>query len=344
MSVVLWAASGALWPAFAHPTPPLPTPGTDAFVDVWALRQEADALPGFLPEAYDRCVAARRQQACLRKQARLEKTRQRAIDRFNARWLPALLRGMVKGDPVAETILRLCETLPSLQRQGIAADCSASAEDRAFALQRLRDIGFPPALQAVAEVRSALRTERLSGCPTGDTQAARRCEYQARTDRLRAVLESMRSGNLSASVGWNICPVRDPDPALDLILQQCFQLNLMMFAVAAQAPRFYAAGPLVQPVKGAHALTLVRPPMVGQPAAHPYAWLSEGERKITRNDFSEFNDPLATQRFYDDLREFLARMQASIEADLQRDPRWAVFLIERVNGGLVDARIAKGPR
>lgn len=118
----------------------------------------------------------------------------------------------------------------------------------------------------------------------------------------------------------------------------------MVFAVAAQAPRFYAAGPLVQSIKGVDALTLVRPPMVGQPATHPYARLSEGGRKITRNDFSEFSDPLATQRFYQDLQAFLDGMQASIEADLRRDPRWAVFLIERVNGGLVDARISRDAR
>lgn len=345
-SVVLWAASGVMWPAVADqaPVPPPPRSSADAFIDVWALRQDASALPGFQPESYDACVSVRRRPACMRKQARLEQIRQQAIDRFNARWLPALLRGMVKGDLVAETILRLCETMPSLQRQGIAADCSPSAEDSAFALQRLRDIGFQPAIHATAQARGALRADRLSGCPTGDTEAARRCEYLARTDRLRAILDSMRSGNLSTAVGWNICPVRDPDPALDLILQECFQLNLMKFAVAAQATRFYATGPVVQPVSGADALTLVRPPMAGQPATHPYAGLSEGGRKITRNDFSEFSDPLATQRFYQDLQAFLDGMQARIEADLRRDPRWAVFLIERVNGGLVDARIATGLR
>jgi hypothetical protein len=346
LSIVFFTGIGAVGSAFAEPAAQalVQQPNADTFVDVWALRREAVALLGLPQEGDLECRGGRHEKACLRELARADNARQRALDLFNAKWLPALLRGMVKGDLIAETILRLCGALPHLQRRGIAADCSEAAEDRALALKRMREIGFQPAIQAFASnVVSRMRAPGRQDCGNDDSTDARRCGYLADTNRLRAILESIQTGNLAGAESWVTCNVSDRVVELDLILQECIRLNWMMMAVAAQAPRFYASGPMDTRAVGTHALTLARPPLSGQPAAHPYGRLFEGRREITRNDFSNFSDPQATERFYASLQEFIAKMQENIDADLRRDSRWAVFLIERINGGLFDAKNVNSP-
>ena len=63
---------------------------------------------------------------------------------FNQAWLPVLLNAVRHGDTVAEVILLRCDTTPILERDRMASTC-ADSPTRSRAYQRLRDIGFAPA-------------------------------------------------------------------------------------------------------------------------------------------------------------------------------------------------------
>lgn len=72
--------------------------------------------------------------------AKCEKTRKQAEQKYiktrailNRTWIPILVSAAKLGDPVAEVVLRLCETAPMLDRASIASDCSGDPQDQSYA-------------------------------------------------------------------------------------------------------------------------------------------------------------------------------------------------------------------
>ncbi|MBK7014071.1 MAG: hypothetical protein IPH39_00520 [Sulfuritalea sp.] len=63
-------------------------------------------------------------------------------DAFNAAWMPVLLDAVRKGDSVAEVILLNCDTSPVIDRSQMPSTCT----DRNAAVRRLKAIGFAPAV------------------------------------------------------------------------------------------------------------------------------------------------------------------------------------------------------
>ena len=82
------------------------------------------------------------------------------------------------GDPVAEVILRICETAPMLDRTGIASSCSGTIPEENIARDRLYDINLRPALRDWLLGRAEPDNCR-SHIPAIDTP----CRYQFSNDR-----------------------------------------------------------------------------------------------------------------------------------------------------------------
>lgn len=354
------ALAGLLW-ALVAPCAAADAP-TDArgFIDVWALRADLRRL-GVMPTGDVECrewegdeepvfkTAAQRRtwrqnvarlqrehQRCTREQERLAAIYQQARDVLNQRWRPALQRAMERGDGVAEVILRLCETAPPLDRSGIAADCSESAADQATARQRLEAIGFQPALLRAGAARPQPADAR-SRCGHGDAPATRECRHLADIARYDRILNTMAAGLMGEAQGHIQCQMRDPDPRLDDQVEHCHRSAWLMMAMGAEARRFYTVNNLRMSFEHAGELSLMRQARAGA-SGETYDEERFASRKLpTRNDFTPFSDPQFGSRFWAELRERLAAADARIEADLRREPRWAAFLIERVDGRLYDA-------
>lgn len=354
------ALVGLLW-ASSAPNALADAPGDpQGLIDVWALRADLRRL-GVMPTGQVECrewegdeepvikTAAQRRawrqkvarlqrehQRCTREQERLAATYQQARNALSQRWRPALQRAMQGGDGVAEVILRLCETAPPLDRSGVAADCSESAADQATARQRLEAIGFQPALLRAGGARP-LHADTRSRCGQGDAPAARECRHLADIARYDRILNAMAAGLMGEAEGHIQCQMRDPDPRLDDQVEHCQRSTWLMMAMGAEARRFYTVSDLRASFEHAGELSLMRQALAGA-SGETYAEARFANRKLpTRNDFTPFSDPQFGSRFWAELRERLAAADARIEADLRRDPRWAAFLIERVDGRLYDA-------
>lgn len=113
----------------------------------------------------------------------------------------------------------------------------------------------------------------------------------------------------------------------------------MGLVVAATIPRFYTSGPLEQQIDLGHGLSLARPILSG-PSGKPKdadRYQSGVVKRFDGRDFREFRDPNFQAKFYSDLDKITQNIESNIDADLRKDPRWAVFLIERRAGRLYDA-------
>lgn len=73
---------------------------------------------------------------CATLQNNLDAGTKLAIADFNRTWIPILKHAVELGDPVAEVILRKCDTALILDRTGIASDCSNNEADSKFAQTR----------------------------------------------------------------------------------------------------------------------------------------------------------------------------------------------------------------
>jgi hypothetical protein len=153
-----------------------PTPKVDArgWIDVWQLRQDvAQVEPWFATDDTDGChdegdsdfeaeesIQPTEEELRKAESIRMEeeqKTKEceqdiheryakykRRYDVFNAAWLPVLQRAVKKGDKVAEVILLRCDTTPVIDRRGLDSTCDPASRSRA--LERLKRIGFRPAI------------------------------------------------------------------------------------------------------------------------------------------------------------------------------------------------------
>jgi len=150
---------------------------------------------------------------------------------FNAHWVPALKNAMQLGDPVAEVILRLCETAPLLDRSEIAADCSEKEEGKAYARQRLEAIDFKPSLHNYIVIHGKGSRARQATCKWND--AGTECAFRADIAHYEHILSVMRTGYLSVAESWNTCQIGNKDSALDKLVEECQGMMNMMMALSA---------------------------------------------------------------------------------------------------------------
>ena len=345
------------------------------FINVWALRKavsKAAAVPtgdydcngyeGDGEEETPRLTSRKAQLAYARKRkeekrqaghqlAQCEKERDKAVKSYvNARtllnqtWLPVLVSATKAGDPVAEVVLRLCETAPMLDRSGIASDCSDNPHDKVIARQRLESIDFKPALHRYTVTSDgAFSHESAMSCATLPKEKQTACRYQGNNERYQRILALMKIGFVSVAESWNTCQDKGETAELDRIVEECQRLRNMMMAVSSEVPRFYTAGPLENQVDFSHGLTLARPAYTGLPGTPKYAWPYNSRGVVERNDRSKFSDPEFQTKFYAELSRTIQTTESNIDADLRKDQRWAVFLIERITGRLYDAANTGAP-
>ena len=235
------------------------------WIDVWELRRDVAQVEGM--KGSERAAAGL----------------SRARRALNAAWLPALKEAMAKGDPVAEVILRTCNTSFMLDRTGIEADCSADPAQKELARRRLESIGFVPALGAYTreELRSLAR----------DPAAA----------LYERMIDAMEKGDLgAASVGaGNPCPLQNgKKPSDDPRFLRCDHLYRMSRAIGHEAKWFFTPAPLEK-------------------------WRDEkGPSPSTSN-------VVDADAFRKERSRRLRAVDASVAAYLRKEPRWAVFLMER---------------
>lgn len=347
------------------------------FINVWTLRKAAIALasmptgedncgyegdgeeeepPKFKSRsarlAYERRIRKQQQQAqrsiakCERAQERIALAHTSALTSFNQTWKPALIRATELGDPVAEVVLRLCETVPILDRTGIAADCSDAPPDKAIARQRLEAIGFKPALHNYTVTDYfAFEAESRQFCSSLAPEKQAECELRAEVQRHSRVLEVLQTGyaGVAASRAW--CLYKHPDPEVDKVAEECQRLHNLGLVVAATLPRFYTSGPLEQQGDLGYGLSLARPILSGASGKPEDAerYQSGVVKRYDGSDYREFSDPNFQAKFYSDLDRITQSIESNIDADLRKDPRWAVFLIERLTGRLFDAMNKSDP-
>jgi len=355
-------------------TPPGPAPisKVDArgFIDVWALRKDVIALAN-MPMGQNECSRGegddeeevlaslktrkarlayerqRRKDAALARkaEARCEQDNLRKSQRFeqlraafNASWLPVLKGATQLGDPVAEVVLRLCETTALLDRSQIAADCSAKADDQAYARQRLETIDFKAALHKYTPTAHAdAWHQRQAVCGKGGAIASTECGYRAEIARYERILSVMRTGYLAVAESWNTCQMGGETPELDKLVEECQRLMNLMIAVSAGSNRFYAVGPIDGGDQGLSQLSLERPILRGKAGVPWKDWPYDSRGIVSRNDWRKFSDPHFQRKFYDELDRTVQEIEANIAADLRKEPRWAVFLVERLGRKLYDA-------
>jgi len=346
------------------------------FIDVWELRKAVlrvasmptgdyecngyegdgeDETPHFKSRrarlAYER-QRRRQEQHEQREITRCEREREKIANTFNdarnalnREWMPALVRAMELDDPVAEVVVRLCETAPTLDRTGIAADCSENPAEQTIARQRLEAIGFKPALHnyVVTDQGTAYRGSQQY-CATAPGETSQECRFRADAERYERILSVMKTGYIGVAESWNTCQIKWADPHLDKIVEECQRLQNLMMAVSGAVPRFYTAGPLEDSTGlGPGGLSLARPILSGKPGTPLYAQVYESRGIVERHDRSKFSDPDFQAKFYADMDKAVQTIEANIDQDLHKDPRWGVFLIERITGRLYDAMNTTDP-
>lgn len=344
------------------------------FIDVWALRKAVlrvasmptgdyecngyggggeDEAPHFKSRgarlAYERQPRLQEQReqremtSCERAREKVANTFKDARNALNRQWMPVLVRATALGDPVAEVVLRLCKTAPMLDRVGISADCSKNPAEQSIARHRLEAIGFRPALHNLTDKEAAYR-ESQQHCSTEQSEARRECRLRADAERYERILSVMKTGHVGVAETWNTCQTKSDDPHLDKLVEECQRLQNLMVAVSGIVSKFYTAGPLGNS-SGLEAtwLSLARPILSGEPGKSPYAEIYESRGIVERHDRSKFSAPDFQATFYADVDKAIQTIEANIDEDLHKDPRWGVFLIERITGRFYDAMNTDDP-
>jgi len=94
---------------------------------------------------------------------------------------------------------------------------------------------------------------------------------------------------------------------------------------------------------GLDKLTLQRPILRGAAGTPGKASPYDKRGIVTRNDWRAFSDADFQRKFYAELDKTVQQIEMNIEGDLRKEPRWAVFLIERLAGKLYDAMDTMNP-
>ncbi len=237
-----------------------------------------------------------------------------ALDEFNANWLPVLKLAADLEDPVAEVILRLCESAPMLDRTGIASDCSERKEDQEFARARLEAIAFKPALHRYVIADVYRRSQRV--CDAGDDVAKKRCRVEAELDRFRGIQGLMNTGYLGVVQSLNNCMVKSDNQELDRLIQECQRQSITSIAATERAPRAYADQ---LSIMGACYF----------PGPRHLSFHLDGLIRSSGWSLFDVPDPDFRSKLDKEINQLVAAIESSIDNDLRRDPRWALFLAER---------------
>ena len=336
----------------AGAAPPHFAPRTDArgYIDVWRLRRDIAAvearyvLPGGSADvcadrraadrhatAAERTRAAQAERRCERGVLHRQAASVAAVAAFNKAWRPVIVRAMQRGDPIAEVILRDCDTTPLLDRRGIAATCDPEPE-RAEAIARLHAIGFMPAVP--------IRFQ--------DWQRSRQPDA-ARLANQELALEAIRNGAL----GLPLLDIMADGNGVRSDADLAWQRNWAVIDAALQdAPRAFTVTPGLSSAgwkTSAFArLRLDRAPLTpgfltfGRAKDYRGStsiWTPSGSWRSAPMTLFDVRTPVwakirVSGRDVTDFRATLAAtlavLDANIDTWLRRDPRWAVFLLRRV--------------
>ena len=295
-----------------------------------------------------------REQACSAKVQKRYADYQQLKSRFNDAWLPLMLEAIKKGDTVAEVILILCDTTPVLDRTRHISTCADGQSNPLQAIARLREIGFYPAVPIDHEPGYC----EFKGCGSPSPKG--------RETLQEIVLNAFRHGNFGefryeATGYWGV-----QEDALAFRLAR----NAALIEAARQdVPRAFLIDPdgrghafarglainrlprrpesltwgpeklgesnLIERSRRDHWRTLPFSPTLckGDVFAPGRGICKEVEfgRHIPRDPKMMYPDPLVTDaNFENDLKMLLDKTEANIGRYLNQDPRWAVFLVNRV--------------
>lgn len=348
LTTVLWALA---WPVAAQSTGNVSAVQGKLLdergrVNVWLLREdvrqvEAAEASEDTQHCYkegspddpplSRAAQAREAQAekkCVQRTQQAVDDYQAQRQAFNAKWQGALLQAIRSGDEVAEVIWHQCTTTPAIDRSALASTCDADPKHRQEAARRLRNIGFEAAFDGEAE---------------GTVPAWEPDQNRRRTQSQERILRQMEAGvfgswTIEAYHGGNA--PHSPEELFDMrraaVLSAASILVRRSFThVRLQGGNEHAS----------HAqLRLNRKPLgtptlawsanvfhSGSPYTGPYdpawdgftAYLNyDRHREIT------VGGPRDAQ-YQRMLHHTLTRSEKRIDAWLQRDPRWAVFVLHR---------------
>lgn len=258
---------------------------------------------------------------CEADRARQEKVFNLYKDAFNKKWIPILEKAMQAGDPVAEVVLRLCDTAPILDRNGIASDCSDNAKDREFAKARLELINFRPALHKYANTKFG---DKGFECNAADPIAKERCNSMAEIARYKRILDVMRSGYLDAAEPLITCRMNFANEELDRLEDECLRQFYVTRVVAQRAEYGYAGN-----------LALVH--------GNEFPGGESSFSFDARLDWPSIKDKNFRGKLESDAEKILAEVHSSIQRDLRKDSRWGVFLVKKI-GIISDAEVQGGTR
>lgn len=273
---------------------------------------------------------------CEKKHIAKEKSYQDALSMLNATWLPVLKQATDQGDPVAEVMLRMCETTPLLNRVDVATDCSNNEPARSYAKKRLETIGFEPALYHYKFPRLAGYPYDLNGKVCEEKRGAdggNLCRNKLTNARYEQMFAVMQTGVLNVLERLDCEYDIAGTDAGKQAFATCLYYSDLMRAVTILAPKFFVAPP---DHGGYDTLSLMRtqarqafePWLQG---AADYSRFEPLKPRVSPIKWAEKPDAEYEAKFYGQAHQILTKMSANIQQNLDQEPRWAVFILERGN-------------
>lgn len=336
-----YALSAPLHPSVGFK--PQPKVDSRGFIDVWQLRRDVAAVePLMATEDTDSCYSEgnpdapelskkemkaleRSERACVAEVERHIKAYRRAFDSFNKAWLPVLVNAARRGDKVAEVILRQCDTTPVLDRSQIESTCDEDPNRREIAIARLKKTGFEPAF--AQEVTPLSR-------PNGNRDPEQMRVFQ---DYIFGLLRQGIFGGADVGSATNVNPDEDPVAAsrgqvIEAALQEVGRaftyssgrdagwktdgFTTLSLNRKPLTPGFLTLGKELHFGGGNSIYTGIR------------FWRRDSGAGVKRVE--EFTGTIADADFIKLLRSTLVASNENTERHLKEDPRWGVFVINRI--------------
>lgn len=306
------------------------------YVDAWELRRDVarvealeildgryacypDTDAGPDSPARERMV----DECAARTRARLRAYRE-ALANFNAAWQTTLREAIEKGDPIAEIVMRQCSTTNVLDRSDFESTCDTDTARRSVAAQRLREIGFAPAFDREGEAMS-------QPAPSGE---------RARGEIQREILAAYGSGDFAIDTRGAFHGGNAPYSAEE---RAEILGDEVIHAAWFDAQRAFTLPPGWLSSDGGSdggSLRLNRrqatrgqltwgPQVLG---GYTRFWRT-GPKRIHLNHGSQSSESIGDRNDAEFMRmraQTLSTAQATIDHWLEQDPRWGVFLLQRV--------------
>lgn len=338
-----WSQSDAKKGA-SHASPTLDARG---FIDVWQLREDVAAVESLQttgdtgycsqegsgepmsPKELKRIE--QEEKVCAERIRRKHAVYQIAHETFNRAWLPLIYQAIKKGDQVAEVIMRQCETTHALDRSAIEATCDTNAQRRAVAIKRLLEIGFMPAVDIGNEI--------------APDQPPKSHPRQKELNQL-ATLKKIRAGGLgfNEALVMHTGNLAKNKAELDIIERWA-----LIEAVRQDAPRAFTFSPGDNSTGWAttsfSSLRLNRKPLTpgyltwGQHLHYGGGnslydgrefWRTGWGKIIHLENIPGYASGSLRISLGSSLPELLSEIKSNINRYLIKDPRWGVFLLQRI--------------